>query len=55
MTPPLGEEDRAGLRRLVSDLQDIDPHTRSRIDAGFRRARDVAQGIASGALDPLTH
>ena len=54
MTSPLGPEDRAALHKLVSDLRDIDPHTRARIDAGFRRAHDTAQGIANGTLDPLT-
>ena len=58
MTSPLsslGPEDRAALNRLVSDLGDIDAHTRARIDAGFQRAHDTARGIAEGRLDPLTH
>jgi hypothetical protein len=51
----LGDHDQEALKRLVSDLNDISPHTRARIEAGFERAVNTARGIADGRLDPLTH
>ena len=54
-TSGLSPEDRAALRRSVSDLRDIDAPTLARIDAGFQRAHETARGIANGTLDPLTH
>lgn len=52
--PPLSDEDRAYLKRSVSDLSDICPHQLARIQAGFRHAYQVAQEIRDGLWNPLS-
>lgn len=51
----LSDEDRAELSRLADDLSDIDERRMARIDSGFKRAYERAQGIANDTLNPLTH
>lgn len=50
----LSETDRQALRKTATDLSDIDPRTRERIEADFQRGYAIAAGIANGTLDPLT-
>lgn len=50
----LSPEDLAALRRSSRELNDLDPHTKARAQAGFRNAYRTAQRVVDGRIDPMS-